>query len=327
VDRRRFLLTSVAGALAVPLGVQAQPRPVPRVGILTAFASSDLSQFLQPFRHELRKLGWIEGQTVTILPPRSAEGRNERLPELAAEVLKADPQVIVVFSAPATRVLQQATASVPIVMWAVGDPVEYGLVASLARPGGNVTGASYLVNEVAGKLVELLKEAVPAVGSVAVLVNPGNPGGVPYVRAVRVTGQALGVRVQAVEIRTPDDLDGAFAAIAQERAEAIILPPEPLIRSQRGRVAEFAAGRRLPVLVHGTPTLLASGLLSYAAKASEYPRIVASYVHRLLKGAKPADLPIHQPTEFELGVNLKTAKALGLTIPPSLLVRADQVIE
>jgi putative ABC transport system substrate-binding protein len=264
-----------------------------------------------------------------VLELRSAEGRNERLPALAAEVLKADPRVIVVFSAPATRILQQATTTIPLVMWAVGDPVEYGLVASLAKPGGNVTGTSYLVNEVAGKLVELLKEAVPAVASVGVYVNPSNPGGAPYLRAARVVGQALGVRVQTLEVRSPDDFEGSFAAIARERTEAIILSPEPLVRSQRKRVAEFATQRRLPLLIHGgAATLLeVGGLLSYAAKSGEYPRVVASYVDRLLKGARPADLPVHRPTEFELGVNLKAARSLGLTIPPSLLARADQVIE
>lgn len=316
------------GFLAAPLAAEAQQRPAPRIGILTGFQSSDLLPALEQFHQELRKLGWIEGQTVTVLELRSAEGRNERLPGLAAEVLKADPRVIVVFTASATRVLQQATTTIPIVMWAVGDPVEYGLVASLAKPGGNVTGTSYLVNEVAGKLVELLKEAVPPVTSLAVFVNAGNPGGAPYVRQVRAVGEALRLKVQVLEVRSPDDFEGALAAIARERTEAIILPPEPLIRSQRKRIAEFAAQRRLPLLFHGTPVLLeGGGLLSYAAKAGEYPRIVAWYVDRILKGARPADLPIYQPTEFELGVSVKTAKALGLTIPQSLLRRADEVIQ
>jgi len=260
-----------------------------------------------------------------VLEPLSAEGRNERLPELAAQVLKADPQVIVVLTAPATRILQQATATIPIVMWAVGDPVEYGLVASLAKPGGNVTGTSYMVNEVAGKLVELLKEAVPAVTSVAVFVNPSNPGMMPYLRAVQAVADVLRVRVQTVEVRTPDDFERAFNAIARDRTEAIILSPEQLVRSQRKRVAEFAAQRRLPLLLHSA--LLDGGLLSYAPKTGEVPRVVASYVDRILKGAKPADLPVQQPTQFELGVSLKAAKALGLTIPQTLLLRADRVIE
>jgi putative ABC transport system substrate-binding protein len=328
MDRRTFLAGVGAVLLAAPLAAEGQQRPVPRIGILAGLPSSDLLPAIDQFRQELRKLGWIEGQTVTVLELRSAEGRNERLPGLAAEVLKADPRVIVAFTAPATRVLQQATATIPIVMWGVGDPVEYGLVASLAKPGGNVTGTSGLVNEVGGKLVELLKEAVPAVTSLAVFINPGNPGGVPYVRLVRAVAEALRLKVQVLEVRSPDDFEGAFAAIARERTGAIIVPPEPLIRSQRKRIAEFAAQRRLPLLIHGTPKLLeGGGLLSYAAKASEYPRVVASYVDRILKGTRPADLPVQQPTEFELGVNLKTAKALGLTIPQSLLRRADQVIQ
>jgi ABC-type uncharacterized transport system substrate-binding protein len=276
----------------------------------------------------LHKLGWIDGQTIIVLEPRSAEGRNERLSGLAAEVLKADPRIIVVFGAPATRVLQQATASIPIVMWSVGDPVEYGLVASLAKPGGNVTGTSTLVNETGGKLVELLKEAVPSVTSVAVFINPGNQGAAPYVRQARAVAEALRLKVQVLEVQSPNDFEGALAAIARERTEAIILPPEPLIRSQRKRVAEFAAQRHLPLVLHGPPVLLeGGGLLTYGSKLEAYPRIVASYVDRILKGARPADLPVQQPTEFELGVNLKTAKALGLTIPPSLLARADEIIQ
>jgi putative ABC transport system substrate-binding protein len=326
--RRRAFLSGSVAALATPLAAEPQPKAVPRVGILAAQSSSDLLPPLDEFRQELRKLGWIEGQTVTVLPLRSAEGRNERLRELAAEVLTTEPRVIVVFSAPATRVLKQATPTIPLVMWAVGDPVEYGLVASLAKPGGNVTGTAYLVNEIAGKLVNLLKEAVPSVHKVAVFLNPTNPGGASYVRAARTVGQAMGVSVQEVDVRAPDDFPAAFAAIIRERSEAIILSPEALLRSQRRRVVEFSEARRLPLLLHGGPGLLENGgLLSYAPKSGEYPRVVASYVDRILKGAQPADLPVHQPTEFELAVNLKTAKALGLTIPLSLLARADQVIE
>jgi putative tryptophan/tyrosine transport system substrate-binding protein len=328
MNRRTFIGTLAVGLLAAPLAAEAQQRPVPRIGFLSGLLAADLALFVDKFRQELRKVGWIEGRNVTFLELRSAEGRNERLPALTADVLKADPTVIVVFSAPATRVLQQATTTIPLVMSAVGDPVEYGLVASLAKPGGNVTGTSYLVNEVAGKLVALLKEAVPAVTSVGVFVNPSNPGGQPYLRAARGVGQTLAVRVQALEVRTLADFEGVFAAIVGEGTEAIILSPEPLAFSQRKRIAEFAAQRRLPLLIHGAATRLdVGGLLSYAAKTGDYPRVVASYVDLILKGSRPADLPIQQPTEFELAVNLKTAKALGLTIPASLLQRADQVIE
>src|SRR5574342_34112 len=327
MDRRAFLAGTGAVLLAAPLAADAQQRPIPRIGILTGESSSDLLPALSQFRQELYKLGWIDGQTIIVLEPRSAEGRNERLSGLAAEVLKADPRIIVVFGAPATRVLQQVTATIPIVMWSVGDPVEYGFVASLAKPGGNVTGTSTLVNETGGKLVELLKDAVPAVTSLAVFINPGNQGAAPYVRQVRAVAEALRLKVQVLEVRSPNDFEGALAAIARERTEAIILPPEPLIRSQRKRVAEFAAPRHLPLLLHGPPVLLEGGaLLTYGSKLGEYPRIVASYVDRILKGARPADLPVQQPTEFEMGVNLKTAKALGLTIPPSVLGRADEVI-
>jgi putative ABC transport system substrate-binding protein len=328
MDRRTFLAGTGAVLLTAPLAAEAQQRPMPRIGILTGESSSDLLPALEQFRQELRKRGWIDGQTITVLEPRSAEGRNERLSGLAAEVLKADPQIIVVFGAPATRVLRQATATIPIVMWSVGDPVAYGFVASLAKPGGNVTGTSTMVIETGGKLVELLKETVPAVARLALFVNPGNPGGASYVRQVQEVAEALRLKVQVLEVRKPDDFEGAFAAIVRERTEAIILPPEPLIRSQRRRIAEFAAQHHLPLLLHGAPVLLESGgLLTYGSKLGEYPRIVASYVDRILKGARPADLPVQQPTEFELGVNLKTAKALGLMIPQSLLLRADEVIQ
>ena len=328
ISRRTFLAGTGAMLLAAPLVAEAQQRPMPRIGILTGESSADLLPALEQFRQELRKRGWIDGQTIILLEPRSAEGRNERLSELAAEVLKADPQIIVVFGAPATRVLRQATATIPIVMWSVGDPVGYGFVASLAKPGGNVTGTSTMVIETGGKLVELLKEALPAVTRLALFVNPGNPGAASYARQVQEVAEALRLKVQVLEVRRPDDFEGAFAAIVREHTDAIILPPEPLIRSQRRRIAEFAAQHHLPLLLHGPPVLLESGgLLTYGSRLSEQPRIVASYVDRILKGARPADLPVQQPTEFELGVNLKTAKALGLTIPPSLLGRADEVIQ
>ncbi len=327
MDRRAFLGT--LGLLAAPLGAEGQQKPVPRIGILAGESREQVRRRLDQFRQELGNLGWIEGQTVTVLELRAAEGRNERLPSLAAEVLNADPRVIVVFSAPATRALQQATTTIPIVMWAVGDPVGYGLVASLAKPGGNVTGTAYLVNEVGGKLVDLVKEAIPSVTSLAVFTNPGNPGNVPYIRHVRAVAEALRLKVQVLEVRSPDDFEGAFATIVRERPGAILLPPEALILSQRKRVAEFAAPRHLPLFLQGPPAVLldGGGLLAYGAKEGAYPRIVASYVDRILKGARPADLPVQQPTEFELGVNLKTAKALGLTIPPTVLQRVDQVIE
>ena len=328
MDRRRLVLVGLASVLAAPRAAVAQRRSPPRVALLSGLPSADVRPALEPFRQELQKLGWVDGHTIALLDLRSAEGRNERLPELAAEMLKADPSVVVVFTAPATRVLKEATATVPIVMWGVGDPVEYGLVASVARPGGNVTGTSYLVNEVAAKLVELLGQVAPGATSVAVFSNPGNQGAQPYLRAAHAAGQARGVRVHGVEVRRPEDFDAAFATIERERLAAIIVPPEPLVRSQRARLGEFATQRRLPLLFHGAPAhLAAGGLLTYGAKAAEYPRVVASYVDRILKGAKPADLPIHQPTEFELALSMKIARFLGLTIPQSVLVRASQVVE
>ena len=213
LGRRRFIAAIAGGLLAAPLAAEAQQRPVPRIGILTGESSTDLLPALSQFRQELHKLGWIDGQTIIVLEPRSAEGRNERLSELAAEVLKADPQIIVAFGAPATRVLRQATATIPILMWSVGDPVGYGFVASLAKPGGNVTGTSTMVIETGGKLVELLKETVPAVARLALFVNPGNPGAASYAHQVQEVAEALRLKVQVLEVRRPDDFEGALAAI------------------------------------------------------------------------------------------------------------------
>ena len=326
VSRRGFLSTLAVGPFLFS-SARAQAKTAPRVGVLSGLPSADIRQALDTFREELRKLGWTINQNVTLLQVRSAEGRNERLPDLAAEVLNESPEVVVVLTAPATRALQQLTATVPIVMWGVGDPVEYGLVANLVRPGANVTGTSALVNEVAGKLVELLREVAPGAGSCAVFSNPGNAGAGPYSRAAQTAGQALSIRVQSLEVRTPDDFDAAFGEIARQRLGAIIVPPEPLVRSQRRRVVDFAARQRIPLLFHGPPGLLQSGgLLAFAAKAG-HPRIVASYVDRILKGARPAELPVHQPTEFELAVNVQTAKVLGLSIPRAVVVRADRIIE
>jgi len=325
--RRHFVGVAVCALLLGPLATRAQtPEKIRRIGMLTGFSRADM--LADALRAELNKLGWVDGQNIVLLEPRAAEGRNERLPALAEEVVRLDPAAIVVQSAPATRALKLASRSIPIVMVAVGDPAGYGLVDSLARPGGNVTGTSYLVNEGGAKLVEILKDAVPTVSSLALFFNPANEGAAPYASAVRAAADSLHVRLQALEVRAPGDFDAAFAAVARERTEAMLMGAEPLVRSQLARMAEFATKHRLLLAVHAPKRFLVSGaLLSYAPKTGEFPRLTAILLDRILKGAKPGEMPIMQPTEFELAISLKTAKALGLTIPQSLLLRADEVIQ
>ncbi len=259
--------------------------------------------------------------------PRTSEGQNDRLPALSADLVSLAPELIIVFSAPATRATMHATATIPIVMVAVGDPVLYGIVRSYTHPGGNVTGSSYLAHESTRKTLELLKEVAPRIASVAFLVNPTNEGAEPVIREMRATAKALGVRIHLLEVKTVVDFEPAFEAIRRSRTESLLLGPEPLVRLQRQAVGRFAADQRLPLAMVGSTRYLdAGGLLTYGPSFDQYSALTARYVDRILRGASPAQLPIEQPTKFELGVNLKNAKALGLTLPQSILVRADEVI-
>jgi putative ABC transport system substrate-binding protein len=236
--------------------------------------------------------------------------------------------VILVQSTPATRALMQATKSIPIVMVGVGNPIEVGIVADYGRPGGNVTGSSYLADESIRKLLELLKEAVPRLHSVVVFVNPSNEAAAPLVKQVRADAVAFGMQAQIAEVSRKGDFEVAFAAILHANTESILLPPEALIRSNRGAIADFAQAHGLPLAVTGSSRYLpASGLISYGPTTTQYAQITAGYVDRILRGAKPGNLPIEQPPRFELAINLKTAKALGLVIPQTLLLRADEVIQ
>ncbi len=247
---------------------------------------------------------------------------------MAVELVAQGPDVILVQSAPATRALMQATKTIPIVMIGVGNPIEYGMVADYRKPGGNVTGASYLADESVRKTLQLLKEAAPRLESVAVFNNPSNEAAAPMVKLMREDAEALGMQAQIVEVSTPGDFEAAFAAIRRANTESILLPPEPLIRNNRVAIADFAQAKKLPLAVVGSGRYLpANGLISYGPTTTQYAQLGASYVDRILKGAKPGDLPVEQPSRFELSINLKTAKALGLTIPQSLLLRADVVIQ
>jgi putative tryptophan/tyrosine transport system substrate-binding protein len=304
------------------------PEKVPRVGYISPGSSSDpmrLRRF-EAFRQGLRELGYVEGRNIA-LEPRWAEGKYERYPALAADLVRLKADVIVTVGGAATKAARQSTKTTPIVMSVVIDPLGSGLVASLARPGGNVTGITVMASDIVGKQLELLKQAVPEVSRVALLWNPANPGGAPQLREAEAAARALGVRLQAVEAQDPQGIDSAFAAMTRERAGALLVLPDAIFGNQRKQIAELAAKARLPSIC-GIPEYgEAGGLIVYSANNLDLERRAAIFVDKILKGAKPADLPVEQPTKFELVINLRTAKAIGLTIPPSLLQRADQIID
>jgi putative tryptophan/tyrosine transport system substrate-binding protein len=310
-----------------PLAAEAQaPAKVPRIGFLSARSSTDKPDFLEVFRQGLRELGYVEGQTIAI-ESRFAEGRPERLPALAAELVRLKVDVIVTAAPPAPEAAKQATSTIPIVFTVAGDPVAEGLVASLARPGGNITGLSSISGEVVGKQFELLKVVAPKVSRVAVLQNPSSQTHHHTLRQAEDAARTLGVQLQIVQARTPPEIDAAFAAMRSQRAGGVLVLRDPLFLNQRTKIAALAAKSRLPAVYGFREEAEAGGLMAYGANVPLMFLRAATYVDKILKGAKPADLPVEQPTKFELVINLKTAKTLGLTIPPSLLQRADEVIQ
>jgi putative tryptophan/tyrosine transport system substrate-binding protein len=293
-----------------------------RVGVLTS-----TTHFTPAFRHGLRELGYLEGQNV-IIEQRSTQGQSSRFPEFINELIRLNVDVLVVSGIAAALAAQRATSTIPIVFLGVSDPVGQGLVTSLARPGGNITGTSLALGEgFAGKWVELLKEAVPRLSQAAVLWNSTNPVAPTFVNEVQVAARALHVKLELADVRNIAELDHAFAAIAASSTGGLIVTPDPFFFAHRAKLVQFAYSRRLPTIYFFRDFVDDGGLMAYGASLAEAFRRSASYVDRILKGAKPAELPIEQPTKFDLAINLKTAKALGLTIPPSLLARADQIIE
>ena len=324
---RRAFVTGLGAALAAPPAAEAQaPIARPRVGFLGAESPSTNQHFFDAFRQGLRTHGYVDGQNVT-LEERWAEGRNERFPELMGELVRLKASVILTISAPAAVAAKNATTTIPIV-FITGDPMGSGLVRSFARPGGNLTGLSIsLGEEFSGKWLELLKEAVPRISRAAVLYNPTNPANAAYLTVLRGVAQKLGVKLQPIGVKDPAGFDGAFASMSAERAQALVVVIDPLTVRYRGRIAELATKNRLPAMYGFREFADAGGLMAYGANVAELCRRAATYVDRILKGSRPGDMPVEQPTKFELVINLKTAKALGLTIPPSLLLRADQVIE
>jgi putative ABC transport system substrate-binding protein len=311
--------------LAAPLAAEGQSTgTVPRIGYLSV-ASAGVPGHIA-IRQSFRELGYVEGQSI-LFEDRFAEGQSARLPALAAELTRLHVDVIVAASPPAIRAAKDATRTIPIVMITGDDPVRSGFVVGLARPGGNITGVMRLVSELAGKQMELLKQVVPSLRNVAMLWDPAMPTTTADLTDVRHDARSLGLRLQIVEARRATDYASAFAAMAKERAAALVVIGSPTFLADQRRIADLAAKHRLPATYSFKEQAEIGGLMSYGASQADVLRRAAIYVDKILKGAKPADLPVEQPTKFELVINLKTAKAIGLTIPPTLLQRADQVIE
>jgi putative ABC transport system substrate-binding protein len=326
---RRIFLTTVAGLLAAPLAAEAQQAAkVARIGYLAHDLAAN-PHMPEAFRQGLRDLAYVEGRNL-VIEYRDAEGKSERLPALAAELVALKVDVILAGGTPQALAAKQATRTLPIVFANSGDPVGSGLVTSLARPGGNVTGLSNLGTELVGKCLEQLTQAVPGVSRVAALWQPGvlpERTDKDMLKGAEVAARALGVRLQFVEARGPADFDRAFSDMTRARADALTVLRSSMLSNERRRLVDLAAKNRLPTVYPWREFVDAGGLMSYGANVADLFRRAATYVDKILKGAKPADLPVEQPTRFELVINLKTAKALGLTIPPLLLGRADEVIQ
>ncbi len=324
--RRREFITLVGGAAAWPLAARAQqPAKVPTIGFLGAGTPLVWGQWVAAFVQRLRELGWIEGRNVAI-EYRWAEGRDERFAEIAAEFVRLKVDVIVTSGTPTVVAAKQATSVIPIVFATAGDPVGTGLVASLARPGGNVTGLSVQITDLAGKRLELLREVVPGLRRLAIMGNVGNPATVLEMAEARAAAQTLGLEVATFEIRRAEDIAPAFEAL-KGRAEALYIPFDPLTNSNRVRINTLALGAQMPTLYSVGENVKAGGLMSYGPNRPDLYRRAADYVDKILRGAKPGELPVEQPIKFDLIINLTTAKTLGLTIPESFLLRAHEVIE
>jgi putative tryptophan/tyrosine transport system substrate-binding protein len=323
--RRRELITLIGGAAAWPLAARAQQTALPVVGILGA-GSASTAPFLAGFREGLRDAGYIEGQNV-VIEAQWAEGHYDRLPVLAAELVHRPAAIIVASSLPSVFAAKAATSTIPIVFISSGDPVQLGIVASLNRPGGNITGVNFFAVEVASKRLELLIEVVPAVTVIGLLTNPNNPRTDFEIGQLRAAARTAGKQILVVKASGERDIDVAFETLIQERAGAVLIPAEPLFFLWREQLVALAARHALPAMYDVREYTAAGGLLSYGLSLTDTYRLIAGQVARILKGAKPADLPILQPTKLELVVNLRTAKTLGLTISESFLLRADEVIE
>src|SRR6266545_5591979 len=320
-----FALGAIFLTLSFPSEAQ-QPAKVPRIGFLFVTSLSTISARIEALRQGLRELGYVEGKNI-VIELRSAEGKLDRVPALAAELVRLEVAVIVTGGATDTRAAKEATNTIPIVMAQDSDPVGSGFVASLARPGGNITGLSTLAPEVSGKQLEFLKEIVPKLSRVAVVGASTEPGNAQALREVEVAAGAFGVQLQHLDVRDPKDIETAFRAATKGRADAILMLNSPVLNPHRTQIVNLAVKSRLPV-IYGQPEFLeAGGLMTYSASFTDLFRRAATYVDKILKGAKPVELPVEQPTKFEFIINLKAATQIGLTIPPNVLVRADKVIK
>ena len=322
---RSILFAGALLALAVTVEAQ-QPKKVPRIGFLSAASSSAISARVEAFRQGLRELGYADGKNI-LIEWRFAEGKSDRLPSLAAELVRLKVDVIVAEAPTSTRSAKQATVTIPIVMMFDDDPVGSGFVASLARPGGNITGLSTLSPEISGKQLELLKEIVPKLSRVGVLGDVTRPGIPQALREINVAADAFRVQVQYLEVRGSKDIEIAFRAASKERVDAVLVLGSPVLTSQRKEVVELAVKSRLPAIYARREAVEDGGLMSYGVSIADLSRRAATYVDEILKGARPADLAVEQPKNFELIINLKAAKQIGLTIPSNVLARADRVIK
>jgi putative ABC transport system substrate-binding protein len=329
MERRTFITMLAGGMLTAPLAAQAQPAgKVWRIGYLTSGFRSEpgsnpnLDQFIQ----KLRELGYVDGRNIT-LDIRYAEGRTERFPALAAELVDRKVDVLVAASTPGALAAKQATSTIPIVMLAVGEPLAVKLVDSLAHPGGNVTGLSLVAPELAAKRLDLLKQALQKLARVTVLWNAANQGMHARFKETQLAAQSLGVALQSVTVHSPDDFEAVFSTLTKDRPEGLLVLADTVTLGNRQRTIEFAARNRVPTIYEARMFVDGGGLMSYGVDFADHSRRAAVYVDKILKGARPADLPVEQPTKFELVINMRAAKALGLTIPSSLLLRADEVIQ
>ena len=324
---RRAFLTAVSGSLlAAPLAAEAQPSgKVWRIGFLGSGSAEGYTDLLQGLRTRLRELGYVEGTIV--FEYRFAEDKYDRLPGLAAELVRSKVDVVLAHASPAVRAAKQATSIIPIVMMGAGDPVGTGFVASLGRPGGNITGVSNIDVVLAAKRLQLLKEVLPKLSRVAVLRNPANPVSELQFREIQAAARSLGIETQTFDVRDPMELESVFSVIAKARADALTVIADPMFLSQRNQIANLSLTKQLPSVFARNENVKAGGLMSYGSTLADQFHLATTYVDKILKGAKPGDLPVEEPTRTYLVINLKTAKALGLTIPESLLRRADEVIQ
>lgn len=327
MKRRDFIMLLGAAVAAWPLVARAeQTAKIPRIGLLSPFTPADTAPWHQAFLRGLSDLGWVDGKNIAV-EYRYSDGRNDRLPGLIADLVRLKVDIIVTAVTNDTLAAKNATSEIPVVMAAAGDPVATGIVASLARPGGNITGLSQMNPDLTGKRLELLKEIAPNISSVVVLLNPDDPISVLGFNEIELPARKMKVEVHSLEVRDNQDLEKALQAAAKAHVDALVIMPNPVFVTNLKQIADFAIENRLPSMFHLREFAKVGGLVSYGVDRNDLFRRAATFVDKILKGASPADLPIEQPTKFELTVNLKTAKALGVTVPPKLLLTADEVIE